>query len=98
VDKIEGTPSGVEPESVQARDIERFRWFSDDFLAKHPSHDNVIGDVRYAVLPDDIHPLWGIVVDPSRSNEYVAFENFREMREGTGRRILQRMLGKDLEK
>ena len=98
VDKIEGTPSGVEPESVQARDIERFRWFSDDFLAKHPSHDNVIGDVRYAVLPDDIHPLWGIVVDPSRRNEYVPFENFREMREGTGRRILQRMLGKDLEK
>lgn len=96
VDKIVGTPAGVQGDSVQARDIERFRWFSDDFLARHPSHENVIGDVRYSVLPDDINPLWGIVIDSNRPGDHVPFENFREMREGTGRRLIDRLLGKSL--
>ncbi|HHO59127.1 MAG TPA: metal-dependent hydrolase, partial [Thiotrichales bacterium] len=37
--------------SVQANDIERFRWFSSDFLAVSPEDDRLVMDVRYSFLP-----------------------------------------------
>lgn len=46
--------------SQQARDVERFRWFSNDHLAWRPSRPDEIVDVRYSLLPNEIEPLWGI--------------------------------------
>ena len=51
--------------SQSARDIERFRRFSDDYLALYPSMPNYIIDVRYSLLPNSIQPLWGIKIKPS---------------------------------
>ena len=48
--------------SQQARDIERFRWFSNDYLAPYQPHGFII-DIRYAAVPNDINPLWGITID-----------------------------------
>jgi inner membrane protein len=48
--------------SQQAKDIERFRWFSQDYLAAWGGPGNII-DVRYAAVPNEITPLWGIHVD-----------------------------------
>lgn len=49
------------PENTQqAKDIERFRWFSDDFLAISPQNPDIIMDVRYSFLPNDIKLMWGI--------------------------------------
>ena len=56
----------VSPEVLDAlgererRDVERFRALSADYLVAHPRHDGVIGDIRYAMSPDSIEPLWGI--------------------------------------
>lgn len=50
------------PDSQQAVDIERFRWFSDDYLAPYGTPGAII-DVRYAAVPNDINPLWGIQID-----------------------------------
>ncbi len=52
-------PSG----SQQAIDVERFRWFSDDFLAVDPTNANIIMDVRYSFIPNRIQRMWGIVLD-----------------------------------
>ncbi|XOV82617.1 MAG: metal-dependent hydrolase [bacterium] len=52
----------LDPNSQQARDIERFRWFSNDYLAPFQPHGFII-DIRYAAVPNDINPLWGISVD-----------------------------------
>lgn len=54
-------------ESQQARDISRFRWFSDDWLALDPQDNSVIVDMRYSQLPNAIKGLWGIRIrtDPS---------------------------------
>jgi inner membrane protein len=54
---------GLDPDSQQARDLERFRWFSADWLAI-AGPDTVI-DVRYSVVPNEIDALWGIRLDPS---------------------------------
>ena len=61
------------------RDIERFELFSDGFLAWHPERPNVLGDVRYALLPTSIRPLWGIELNLDAPNEHVTFNTYRAM-------------------
>jgi len=48
------------PTSQQAKDIERFRWFSDDWLALDDADPSLIVDMRYSQLPNAIKGLWGI--------------------------------------
>lgn len=47
----------------QRKDIERFRWFSNDFLALAPENKNIIMDVRYSFIPNTIKLMWGIKLD-----------------------------------
>jgi len=61
------------------QDIERFIFFSDGFLAWHPEHANVLGDVRYAMLPTSILPLWGIELPLDAPNDAVTFNTYRTM-------------------
>ena len=61
----------LEDQTVVYRDIERFELFSDGFLARHPEYPNVLGDVRYAMLPTSIRPLWGIEVNIDKPDEHV---------------------------
>ena len=48
--------------SQQARDIERFRWFSDGYISQDPAHPNRIIDVRYSLIPNQLAALWSIEV------------------------------------
>ena len=57
----------LDADSRQARDIERFRWFSDDYLALDPVHSSRVIDMRYSVVPNQIEPLWGIEITPGAS-------------------------------
>jgi inner membrane protein len=66
---------------VLGRDIRRFAHFSDDWLAWHPEHPGVLGDLRYALRPDVVSPLWGIKVDPRVPDRHVAFLSFRSTRD-----------------
>jgi inner membrane protein len=54
----------LHPESQQARDLERFRWFSNDYLAAHPRDPRQVMDMRYSIVPNEIEPLWTIRLDP----------------------------------
>ncbi len=64
-------------DSQQARDVERFRWFSNDFLASMNSSGFIV-DVRYSAVPNQIDPLWGIQVDTTASpNTHVEFVSNR---------------------
>lgn len=64
--------------SVQARDLVRFARVSEGFLARHPERRNVIGDIRYSMLPDSTEPLWGIAVHAERETEHVELRTFRD--------------------
>ena len=61
------------------RDIKRFAIFSGGFLAWHPEHPDVLGDVRYAMLPTSIDPLWGIRLNLEVPDEHVKFDTYRAM-------------------
>lgn len=69
----------LDPESRQARDVERFARFSDGFVARAPDGGARIVDVRYAFLPTEIAPLWSIRLDPGAAPEvHVRYETHRE--------------------
>ena len=50
--------------SQQARDVERFRWFADGYLAVDPRVPERIIDAGYSFVPNSIDMLWGIDLDP----------------------------------
>ncbi len=50
--------------SQQGRDVKRFSWFADGYLAVDPRVPDRIIDVGYSFVPNSIDMLWGIDLDP----------------------------------
>ena len=88
---------GLDPDSRLANDIARFTRFSDGFVALHPQQPNVLGDVRYALLPNSATPLWGIELDLTQPDRHVAFLTFRQTDAALRRAFLAMLRGRDLE-
>jgi inner membrane protein len=89
---------GIAPGSVLASDIARFGRIVDGYLVRHPRRPEVLGDVRYAMLPDSTAPLWGIVVDPAQPDRHVEFLTLREMNAGVRRDFLAMLRGRALDR
>jgi inner membrane protein len=51
-------------DSQQWRDVERFRWFAEGYLAPDPGNPNRIVDLRYSLVPNRLDAFWGIELDP----------------------------------
>jgi inner membrane protein len=58
----------LDPASQQAKDLDRFRWYSGGWLALDPGDPNYVVDVRYAALPNRIDALWGLKLDPGAAD------------------------------
>ena len=83
----------LDEDSQQKKDIERFRWFSQDYLG-FDEEKNLVTDVRYSMIPNQITPMWGLVIDDqqdvnehaiwwtSRSLEQSQLDLFKEMLSG----------------
>ncbi len=82
--------------SVLAYDIERFDHFSDGYLSRHPEDPLVLGDARYALMPDSVYPLWGIEVDATRADEHAPFISFRSADQRQVDRLWLMMRGEEL--
>ena len=64
----------LRPEDRQARDVARFAHFSAGWLVRLPAdHGVFVGDLRYALLPDRVDPLWGLQLDPERPHAHVEY-------------------------
>ena len=71
----------LDADSQQARDVERFRWFSDGYVALDPAVPNRVIDTRYSIVPNEIDPLWGIDLDPrADAEQHVRFVTDRTAR------------------
>ncbi|MCK4866339.1 MAG: metal-dependent hydrolase [Gammaproteobacteria bacterium] len=70
----------IEQTSVLYNDIQRFTIFSDNFVAIDPTQKNVIGDIRYSMLPTTTTPLWGIVINRDKPQEHADYQFFRDTR------------------
>ncbi|MDA7834653.1 metal-dependent hydrolase [Methylophilaceae bacterium] len=64
--------------SQQYKDVERFRWFSNNFLAVNLQNENQIIDIRYSGIPNEIGGLWGIQLNSNKNNyDHVEFVSMR---------------------
>lgn len=88
--------SKIAADSVLYKDIMRFKYFSDDYIAWYPGKQDVIGDIRYALLPDSIEPLWGIKIDIDHGNKHAQFVTFRDNNEKSRRRFFDMIKGLDI--
>lgn len=75
-------------DSQQARDIERFRWFSDGYIARDPLYANRVIDIRYSIIPNEMAPLWSIELSPEAApDEHAAYRVHRDDVEGRAARM-----------
>lgn len=69
----------LESASQQARDVERFRWFSAGYLAKSRIRDNMIVDMRYSMVPNRGDGMWGVILSPTAGRqEHVTYQMLRK--------------------
>jgi len=67
--------------SQQAKDVERFRWFSNQHLAVDPANKDRIIDVRYSLLPNQVSGMWGTTLDRNAAiDEHVVWTTTRPNR------------------
>ena len=69
----------LDKESQQAKDIERFRWFSQDYLG-YDEEKKLVTDIRYSMIPNQIAPMWGLVIDDQQGkNEHAIWWTSRSL-------------------
>lgn len=78
---------------IQLADVERFRWFSDGYIAHYPGHPEVIGDMRYSMLPNEVRPLWGIRLKPDFPEQHIDYVTTRDTGNGMRERFLAMLFG-----
>jgi len=94
----EASAQMIAPEdSVLAYDIERFRFFSQGYLYRYSDEVNVLGDLRYAMFPDSIKPLWGIRMNPATPEVHVTMEYFRDPSQRGFDRLWRMIRGESVE-
>ena len=87
----------LDPASQQARDVERFAWFSNDYVARDPQVPGRVIDVRYSLLPNEIDSLWSIQLTPGAGPEqHVSYTMHRNRRDGQVEILWQMLLGQPL--
>ena len=67
----------LQAESQQAKDLERFRWFSQDYIALDTSNSLRVIDLRYSLLPNETEALWAIELSPDQPDQHVNYQTQR---------------------
>ena len=85
---------GEPQQSQQAKDIERFRWFSQGYLAVSPDNPLHIIDARYSMLPNEVQGLWMIELDPdAAADEHVQYIQQHKDARAKAARLWEMLLG-----
>ena len=83
---------GLEVDSQQALDVERFRWFSDDYLSPMENSPRIV-DMRYSLVPNEVDPMWGIDIAPAKQTAHVRWWSSRELTNIKRRKFVGMLLG-----
>ena len=83
------------PQNVQQRrDLARFKWFSNDYLAVDLQDPLLIVDMRYSLMPNEIKGLWGIKFDPGAgADQHVSYEVQRSVDSGRAKKLWRMLRG-----
>lgn len=94
---IEDRSKLLPDDSVLAGDVERFRFFSQNYLYRYPEDERVIGDMRYAMYPNSAQPLWGVLLDPTKADVHTEFVYFRDASKSSFKILWDMILGRPIE-
>jgi inner membrane protein len=83
-------------ESILAQDVRRFEQFSDGYVSLYPGKPNILGDVRYALNPLSVVPLWGITLNLANESAHVTYDAFRNVSSETRRQFLGMLLNREI--
>jgi inner membrane protein len=81
---------------IQSRDVVRFAKFADGLLVRHPTRATMIGDARFAMLPTQLRPLWGIEAATDAPASHARFVTDRTMSRHERRQFIDMLLGRPL--
>ena len=84
-------------DSVLAGDLQRFREFSKDYLARSPVQANFLIDVRYSMLPNSSAPLWGIEFDAQQPDKHARYRITRDSGSQVRQRFVDMLMGREIE-
>jgi inner membrane protein len=77
----------------QAKDLERFRWFTNDYLAPDPARPGLVVDLRYSLVPNSTDAFWGIELDPTLPDAaHVRYVTMRNRSWAEGETLLKMLL------
>ncbi len=85
----------LNPDAALQHDIERFLYFSEDYVITDLERENVLVDLRYSMLPNGLSPLWGIDMNVDTPGQHAQFINFRDRSSNTRQRFIGMLLGQD---
>tara|TARA_Y100000768_G_scaffold346837_1_gene294671 strand:+ start:1788 stop:2786 length:999 start_codon:yes stop_codon:yes gene_type:complete len=58
----------LDTNSQQYKDLERFRWFSNNYLGLAKNNNNLVYDIRFSAIPNETEGLWGVQLDKNKNN------------------------------
>jgi len=76
-------------------DLKRFDLFSDSYLYLPEGTGNLVGDLRYALIPNSLVPLWGVRWEAGAYDSAVEFETFRNLDKAKRDQFFDMMRGRD---
>jgi len=88
--------AGVPEGSRLRKDIERFAFFADDWVYFVNDNPAVLGDFRYALLPNSAETLWTLQIDRANPERHGQFETRRALSDSVWIRFGRMLQGKDL--
>ena len=86
--------STLDKKSVLYADIQRFMRFSDGYIAFDPERENILGDIRYSMLPTSTRPLWGIQIDRDHPGQHADYRFFRNNSQAIRRDFIALLSGR----
>lgn len=91
---IENDLPELDRASTLYSDIQRFVRFSNNYVAFDPTRENVIGDIRYSMLPISANPLWGLQIDLQNPDQHAEYRFFRKNDKETRQAYVDLMFGR----
>jgi len=88
--------SFIDKDSQLYQDVIRFQTFSNDYIAFDPNDQSILGDIRYSMLPNSVSPLWGITINPNKSDEHTPYLTMRKHNKKLRQQYISMLLGKDI--
>jgi len=77
-------------------DVRRFERLSGKLLIFHPSRPTLLGDARFALLPNSLEPLWGLELEATDAGDRLNYVTNRNLTQSRQRRFLDMLAGREI--